>query len=346
MSLSQNDGEGGGQLPEKSEVLLLDKDERVQEALGKILADEGILVTATADHERALALGRQKFYSVAVFDLDTPEPEKGLELLERMSRVSPATKRVLISSRQTFDIAVRGFRGGVADVVAKSPESVRYLTEKVAALSREVHRTDRRDRLLREVLEIHDEFLKRLMDASRKAKEAELEASGHSDAFLKECIVLVVDDNPRTAPGLQEALGGEARYKCVAATNGGEALDYATSGGFHLALVKEHLPDLSGMMVSKSLQANSPDGIVMIFAHPGQEPGFVSIVEKTQTIPVLPELRAPDELVRVVEDLRNAYTAKAKEKRHLVAFRQENFDFLKRYVEFRQKLVKLFPGQE
>jgi DNA-binding response OmpR family regulator len=338
----QEQGQSDSQEPEKSEVLLLDKDDRVREAFGKILTTEGFILTSTDDHERVLSLTREKHYAVALLDLDTPEPEKGFELLERVRTASPATQVVLISNRQTFDIATRGFRSGAADVVAKSPDSVKYLTDKVSSLCMESRRGSQRDKLLKDVLELHDDFLKRLMEAFRKAREAEDVATGQSGARLTECIVLVVDDNPRTAPGLKEALGQE-RYSCVSATNGGEALDYATSSGFHIALVKEQLPDLSGTMVSRSLQANSPDGIVLIFDHPGQEPGYLSLVEKDQTIELIPELRRPEQLVGVVNELREAYMAKNKEKRHLQAFRQENLDFLKRYVEFRQKVVKILP---
>jgi len=347
MSIDKKPGPGTSeqQLAEKPEVLLLDKDEKVREGLGKLLSSSGIIVTAIADMSRALLLAREKHFGVILVDLDTPEQERGFELLGRFQAASPASAVVLISVRQTFDVAVRGFRGGAADVVAKSASDVAYLTKKVVSLCQESRRADKRDLLLREALELHEQFLRRLMEASRKAKEAEDHVSGRSsDTILTECVILVVDDNPRTAPGLEEALGG-APYRCVCALNGGEALDYAGSGGFQIALVKDALPDLSGSMVTRSLQAQTKDGIVLIFNHPGAEPGYVSIVEKSQTIPLLPQLREPKQLLGVIGELRDAYVAKSREKRYLQAFRQEHLDFIKRYIEFRQALVALLPGE-
>lgn len=334
------------QVLEKSEVLLLDRDEKIREGLSKLLISSGILVTATGDTSRGLLLAREKHYSVILVDLDTPQPEQGLELLGKMQAASPASAVVLMAGRQTFDVAVRGFRGGAADVVAKSAGDVKHLTDKVTKLCLEARRADKRDLLLQRALELHEEFLKRLMEASRKAKEAEDHASGRSsNVALNECVILVVDDNPRTAPGLQEALGGHP-YRCICALNGGEALDYGGTGQYQLALVKEALPDLSGTMVTKSLQAQTADGIVLIFDHPGEKPGYVSIVEKTQTIPIVPRLTEPRQLVEAIKELREAYAAKTREKRYLQAFRREHLDFLKRYVEFRRELIALLPGGE
>jgi DNA-binding response OmpR family regulator len=330
---------------EKSEVMLVDKDEKVREGLSKMLTSSGIIVTAIGDLSRALLLAREKHFATILLDLDTPEQEQGIKLVGKFQAASPASSVVLMSGRQTFDVAVRGFRAGAADVVAKSAGDVKYLNDRVTSLCLESRRADKRELLLREALAIHEQFLKRLMDANRKVQSAEDRASGRSTSLSTECAILVVDDNPRTAPGLQEALGGPP-YNCICALNGGEALDYAGGSGFQIALVKESLPDLSGTMVSKSLQAQSNDGIVLIFDHPGSEPGYASIVERTQTIPLLPRLTAPSQLVDVLKELREAYAAKAREKRYLQSFRQEHLDFLKRYVEFRKQLVALLPGQE
>jgi len=339
-----------GEVPRQgsAEVLLLDKDETIRDGLKKLLAASGLIVTASADRSRAVALAGQKHFAVALVDADTPANDEGIAILAELRRVAPATAVILLVNRQTFDLAVRGFRAGAADVVAKMPENVSALVEQTARLGREGVRLCDRDQILRETLEVHDLFLKRLMDASRKAQLVEENARGSGRLELAECRVLVVDENPRTATGLQEGLGQPSSFHCVSATNGGEALDYATQHGFQVAVVNERLPDLPWSMVVKTLR-QACDGLVLSFKNPMQgagqlQPGHVQIVEETQTIPLVPELQKGEQLVDAILKAREAYLAKTRERRFLQAFRGEHYEFLKRYVELKQKLAALVPG--
>jgi DNA-binding NtrC family response regulator len=330
-----------------AEVLLLDRDENIREGLRQLLAASGLIVTACGDSSRALELATQKFFAVALVDADTASVDEGVAVLERLRELSPATRAVLLANRQTFDLAVRGFRAGAVDVVAKVPESVKQLVAAAERLCKEGARAAERDRLLRDTLEVHDQFLKRLMDASRKARAAEeQQVRGQSGPMpLEEVRVLVVDENPRTAAGLVEALSASTPpYSCTSATNGGEALDYATQHGFQIAVVNERLPDLPFSMVVKTLRKAS-DGIVLTFANPTQTPGRVRVVEETQTIELVPELTRGEQLVEAIHKMREAYMVKARERHYLQAFRSEHYDFLKRYVELRQKLTALLPQE-
>ncbi len=331
-----------------AEVLLLDKDDSIREGLRKLLAASGLIVTACAERARAVELSRQKHFAVALLDVDTPTTDDGLSLLGELRLISPATSVILLVNRQTFDLGVRGFRAGAADVVAKTPENVTGLVEQTLRLGREGTRSSERDQILRETLEVHDLFLKRLMDASRKAQLAEELARGGSKPDQAECRVLVVDENARTATGIQEGLGQPSAFRCVSATNGGEALDFATQHGFQIAVVNEKLPDLPWSMVAKTLR-QACDGLVLSFKNPMQgggqlQPGHVQIVEETQTIPLVPELQRGDQLVDAILKAREAYIAKMRERRFLQVFRNDHYEFLKRYVELKQKLCALVPG--
>ena len=328
-----------------SEVVVLDRDERVREPLAKLLTSAGLMVTASADAERVVALANEKYFAVALVDVDTPDHEKGLQILPRLRKASPATRLVLLSNRQTFDLATRGFRAGAADVVAKAPDSVGRLVEEVVKLCKESDARGDPDQVLHETLQVHELFLKKLMESSRRAQQAEELARGESGRWeLKECVVLVVDENPRTAAGLQEVLGKTAAYRCVAATNGGEALDLAGQQKFHLALVHEHLPDLPLATVVKGLRSQlGGDSIVMVFSHPGAKPGRLQLVDEHREIMLVPELSRGDQLITAIQDMREAYLAKTRERHYMQAFRNEQYEFLKRYVELRQKLLALGP---
>jgi DNA-binding response OmpR family regulator len=331
-----------------AEVVVLDGDERVREPLASLLSASGLLVTATADADRVIALATEKYFAVALIDVDTPEPDRGFAILPQIKRASPATRLVLLSNRQTFDVATRGFHAGADDVVAKAPQSVRNLVDEVVRACRESARRGDRDQVLRETLEVHELFLKKLMEASRKALQAEETARGGSGPHweLKECVVLVVDENPRTAQGLQEALARSGSYRCLSACNGGEALDLAGQQSCHLALVNERLPDLPVATVVKGLRSQMGDGIVMVFSHPTSRPGRLALVDEHREITLVAELARGEQLVNALQEMREAYLAKSRERRYLQAFRQEHYEFLKRYVELRQKLLALVPREE
>lgn len=326
-----------------AEVLLYDDDARVRDGFRKLLGTAGLVVTATEDADHALRMAGEKYFAVAVIDVDTPETSAGLELMEQLKQRSSSTAVILLASRQTFDVAIEGFRRGAADVVAKSPENVRYLIDAVVEQCQRSKRSTERDRLLAETMEIHEEFLKRLMEATRKTAEVEERAGGTSMAVeLKECVVLVVDDDPNTASGLERALG--SGYRVVSVHTGGEALDFVGQRAFQLALVKDGLPDLPSKMVAKSLRAESGDGIVLMFSHPaGDKPGRADIIEATQEIALVEELTSGAQLVEQIRELREAFIAKSRERRYLQIFRRDQYDFLRRYVDLRQRLAAFVP---
>ncbi|MCK5797567.1 MAG: response regulator [Deltaproteobacteria bacterium] len=334
-----------GMLHRGAEVLLYDGDPRVRDGFRKLLKSAGLVVTATDDAELAQSLASDKHFAVAIIDLDTPETDGGLALLSALHTHAPATSVVLLTARQIFSVAVEGFRLGARDVIAKSPENVRYLTDVVV---RECHARDRaeaRETLFAEVMEVHEDFLKRLMEASRAKAEAEERNSGSSmEVDLAECVVLVADVNPNTARGLEEALSADGGYKFISVLTGGEALDKVGQTPFQLALVSSDLPDLPSSMIAKSLRAESAEGIVLLFSHPdGDKPGRADIIEPSQSIELIPELRDGAQLVEQIHELRKAYVAKARERRYLRVFRRDHYEFLRRYVEVRQKLLAAKP---
>ncbi len=332
---------------EKSEVLLVEKDKELRNALARFFIESGMILTAFGEKQRALDLAREKFFDGIVIDVDTPEAEAGFDLLHEFKEASPASFLILITERQTFDIAGRGFREGAVDVIAKSPDEVDYLVQKVLKLCLKKLRHDEREMMLRQTLEIHEEFLKRLMAQFRKAKELEEARAGQPAAHQQEeLVILVVDEDPRTASGLDAALSGKGSFRCVPVLTGGEALDYVGREEFHLALVKDALPDLLGSMVAKNLASQTRDGIVLLFAHPGQTPGFVSVLRQGKQMKLISELKQPAQLVDKICELKEAFYIKCREKHYLQAFRREHFDFLKRYNDFKDHIKSLFQGEE
>jgi DNA-binding response OmpR family regulator len=342
---SSNEGSVAGDLHRGAEVLLVDGDPRVRDGFRKLLGTGGLSVTATDDLVSAESMATDKYFAVAIIDLDTPETDGGLKLLETLRERAPETSVVLLTARQHFSAAVEGFRRGACDVVAKSPENVRYLTDVVVRECQASSRDETQLEIFKEVLNVHDEFLQRLMDASKAKAEAEERQSGGSTALhLDECVVMVADGNPNTAKGIEQALAEDGKYKVTSVLTGGEALDKVGQSGFQLALVSSDLPDLPSSMVAKSLRAESAEGIVLLFSHPvGDKPGRADIIEPSQSIELIPELKDGGQLIEQIHELRKAYLAKARERRYLQIFRRDHYDFLRRYVELKQKLLAAQP---
>ena len=71
------------------EVLVVDGDEKVQRGMTQLLADNGLVPTVMSDPVRARELARDKYFAVALIDLDTPEPNAGLELVRWFKEHAP-----------------------------------------------------------------------------------------------------------------------------------------------------------------------------------------------------------------------------------------------------------------
>lgn len=319
------------------EVLLFDKDARIRDGFKRLLTAAGLIVTATDDRDLVLNMVSDKLFATAIIDLDSPETDAGLGLATAIKKRSPKTSVIILTTRQQFSVAVDAFRKGVDDVVAKSPENVSYLTERIGKECRSAQDDLNHSALFKEVFDVHEDFLNRLMDASKAQVDA-LDR-GSSQQTNEKCVVLVADGNESTARGLAAALEGEP-FVIVSALTGGEALDKV--GVFHLALVADDLPGLPAKMVAKSLRSERDEGIVVIFSYPkGNTPGRADIIEKSQEIELVRSLENGAQLVEQVKDLRIAFNAKAKERRYLQIFRRDHYDFLRRYVELKQKLLEV-----
>jgi hypothetical protein len=127
------------------------------------------------------------------------------------------------------------------------------------------------------------------------------------------------------------------------AGSGGEALDVATGGRFHIALVRDALPDLPGTMVVNTLRAQSPETIAILYSRPSQgagRAGRAEILEGSRAIVLVPELRSVAQLLDRIDELKHAFDAKSRERRYLAAFRQHNYELLKRFADLKQKLQR------
>jgi DNA-binding NtrC family response regulator len=326
------------------EVLVVDGDDKVQKGMGQLLTSQGLVPTVMADPERAKSLMREKYFALALIDLDTPATNAGLGLVRWIKQEAPTTSVMVMCSRKVFEAALEAFRAGANDVVVKAPDQVDYLRRRVVESCSATHERAQDDKLIHEVLQVHEEFLKRLMDTSRQAAELEERLGGGAqDASADADTSLLVVEPPEDAwlgEQLRKALANRGGYSVRIAGSGGEGLDAATGGRFQLALVCENLPDLPGSMVVNALKGQSPEMITILYTRPGGRPGRAQVIEGSKAIAFVPEFREAQQMVARIDELRDAFRAKSRERRYLAAFRQQNYELLKRYAELKQKLAR------
>jgi DNA-binding NtrC family response regulator len=329
--------EGDGQ-----EVLVVDSDERVQRGMTQLLTENRLVPTVVSDARRARELAHEKYFAVALIDLDTPEANAGLDLVRWFKQNAPTTTTIVLASRKVFESAVEAFRAGAADIIVKAPDQVQYLRQRTVAAAEDVQKSVTDEKLMQEVLGVHEEFLRRLMDQSRRAAELEAQLGGgsHPSAADEVCRLLVVEDDGWLAEQLAETLQARGGYALTIIRSGGEAMDKVTAGAFHIALVRKVLPDLAGGMVVSALKAQSPDTLTILYSRPRGQPGKAEVIDGSRAISLVPEFSDARQMVERVDELREAYFRQSRERRYLAAFRQENYELLKRYADLKLRLQR------
>ena len=327
-----------------AEILVIDKDERVQRGMTQVLSAAKLHVTCASDPQHGCELLQRNFYSVVVIDLDTPGPSGGLDTVGRVKAVSPTSMIVMLTARKAFDEAMAAIRAGAIDVIVKSPESVQYLRDRVreaaghSAGKREVHS------LLSEVREAHELFLKRYMDAERRALDLDDRVHGRDperEAMPQDIRVLIASRDPQVYEAL---LASKApRFAFEAATSGGEALDRCGSSRFDIVMVSDDLPDLPESMVFRSIKTQNPELVMLAISPPGIG-GKVDLLESDHRETLIANFKETSELVARLGELAEAFVAKARERRYIQHFRDHNYDFLRRYVELKMKIDRAMNG--
>lgn len=341
--MSEPEAEG----PAGQEVLVVDTDRTVLRGLERVLGDAGIQVSTSSDPARARDQIANRFIPIVLCDLDTPHTGAAIDFVKFVREKSPLTKVMVMTSRKSFDAVAPVFRAGAADVIPKEPDAIAYLRDRVLAASADIHAASMREDLLQEVSEVHDEFLKKMMELSRQVTDLEdkvlsRDGSGSTaGAGLGVINVLLVDDEPVLKAVLERDLPADRGWRIRYAQSGGEALDVATQIVPQVLVVKELLPDLTGSMVVKTIKSNAPDAVALLFDPPNDDhSGEVRILEASRLWTPIPSFAQPEQLVGALEQVREALKQKARERRYLQAFRKQHLEFLKKYNAVKQRLAE------
>ncbi len=99
-------------------LLIVDDEPLIRETLAEYLGHEGFAVTACATGEEALARAGEQHFEVVLCDVQLPDLN-GLELLDRLLKISPDSCVLLITAYATVENAIQAFQRGAQDYLMK-----------------------------------------------------------------------------------------------------------------------------------------------------------------------------------------------------------------------------------
>jgi DNA-binding NtrC family response regulator len=322
------------------EVLVIDADKRVHAGIEQLLSEASLHVTCVQDADQAMRQVDRQFFSVALVDIDTTSPNDGIATITQLKAKSPTTMIIAMTPRRSYDDAVAAVRAGAVDLILKAPDSVAYLKDRVLeAAGRSVGKREV-DTVLDEIRRVHDEFLQRFMEAERRAIDLGDQVAGRDASRMinyNELNVLVVDEADDFVTGMTAAK--PKGFAFIHANSGGEALDRTSTGQFHYAMIAEDISDLPASTIARTIRNQAPDTVVLTFLGPSAN-GKVDLVETHGTRTILSPFTTPKQLIERLDELAEAWLAKARERRYAQAFRERHYDFLRRYVELKTKIER------
>src|SRR5439155_17700465 len=101
-----------------AKLLIVDDEPIIRESLGEFLTQEGFAVEVAGSAEDALALAQETRFDLALCDIQLPGID-GIELLDRLLKISPDTFVILITAYGTVETAVAAFQRGAHDYLMK-----------------------------------------------------------------------------------------------------------------------------------------------------------------------------------------------------------------------------------
>ncbi len=131
-------------------ILLVDDDERLRTAVGKVLAAEGHRVICAGAGREALDLLKTRGIALVLCDLLLPDLE-GTALLKSARELQPEVEVVMITGHGSIEKAVESMRSGAYDFVEKPIDSSGLL--KIVAQALEKQRLSSENRQLRRRLQ-------------------------------------------------------------------------------------------------------------------------------------------------------------------------------------------------
>jgi DNA-binding NtrC family response regulator len=134
----------------RSHILLVDDDERLRNAAGKVLAAGGYCVVSAASGREALEVLQREAFALVIGDLCLPDLD-GIVLLKQARELLPEAEVVVITGHGSIEKAVEAMQLGAYDFLQKPLDSAALL--KTVAKALEKQRLTSENRQLRHQLQ-------------------------------------------------------------------------------------------------------------------------------------------------------------------------------------------------
>jgi two-component system nitrogen regulation response regulator NtrX len=134
----------------RAAILIVDDETGVQSSLQGILEDVGFEADGVASGEECLVRITRREYAVVLLDIWLPGMD-GMQVLEQIRKVSPATMVIMISGHASIEAAVRATKLGAFDFIEKPLSLEKTLVVVKNALHQ--RNLEEENRLLREQVE-------------------------------------------------------------------------------------------------------------------------------------------------------------------------------------------------
>ncbi|HUI05998.1 MAG TPA: sigma-54 dependent transcriptional regulator [Verrucomicrobiae bacterium] len=117
----------------RANILLVDDDERLRQAAGKVLAAEGYRIISAGSAREALDALQEQSVALVIADLLLPDMD-GINLLKRTRERWPEVEMVMITGHGTVEKAVEAMRLGAYDFIEKPLDSTALVKAVAKAL--------------------------------------------------------------------------------------------------------------------------------------------------------------------------------------------------------------------
>jgi DNA-binding NtrC family response regulator len=102
----------------KYNILIVDDEQTIRETLSLVLSEERYITETAPDGKKALQLVQERNFDLMITDLKMPQMD-GLDLMERVKKISPSTSVIIISAYATLESAIEALRLGAFDYIIK-----------------------------------------------------------------------------------------------------------------------------------------------------------------------------------------------------------------------------------
>ncbi len=123
-------------MADRANILLVDDDERLRTAAGKVLSAEGYRVTRAGSGREALEMLQEPGVALVISDLFLPDLD-GNALLQQIRERRPEVEVVMITGHGNVEKAVEAMKLGAYDFIEKPLDSVALLKTIANALAKQ-----------------------------------------------------------------------------------------------------------------------------------------------------------------------------------------------------------------